>query len=469
MIHIALLTPYTGSNLGDGAIQEAVIYNTRQRFPDAEILLFTTDPTQTTRLHGLPSFPITAIHISGYSTTLLRSSSEICAPMANASSRFEFIKQRLKASRLAYRLLRVPYCFYKVFRYGIPMLVGELRHLAVTFGKLKKLDLVLVSGGGQIDDYWGGAFGHPYTLFKWSLLARMARKPVAFLSVGVCDLESRFTNFFVKQALRIAAHRSYRDQKSKDMVRQFSFTKADWVFPDLAFSFPKERRKSDRTSTVKSTQPIVGVSPIAYLSSFDWPRKELTVFERYLDNLRSFALALLQKGATIILFATDAPDKKVVSVLRAQLQNELPPDKAQQIREVAPETVDELFSEFQQMDYVVASRLHGIILAHLALIPVLAISYDRKVDTYMEDVEQAKFNQNLRTVEEQTLMEAFQSLQACSPDVLATIRHKVDEYEGRLEWLYDHVLGLATSNPNNALVSQARPNAQAPASISRRH
>jgi polysaccharide pyruvyl transferase WcaK-like protein len=147
----------------------------------------------------------------------------------------------------------------------------------------------------------------------------------------------------------------------------------------------------------------------------------------------------------------------------------LPPDKAQQIREVAPETVDELFSEFQQMDYVVASRLHGIILAHLALIPVLAISYDRKVDTYMEDVEQAKFNQNLRTVEEQTLMEAFQSLQACSPDVLATIRHKVDEYEGRLEWLYDHVLGLATSNPNNALVSQARPNAQAPASISRRH
>ncbi len=53
-----LLTPYTGGNLGDAAIQEAVIANIRKRIPDAQIVLVTLSPEDTTRLHGMRSFPI---------------------------------------------------------------------------------------------------------------------------------------------------------------------------------------------------------------------------------------------------------------------------------------------------------------------------------------------------------------------------------------------------------------------------
>jgi polysaccharide pyruvyl transferase WcaK-like protein len=37
----------------------------------------------------------------------------------------------------------------------------------------------------------------------------------------------------------------------------------------------------------------------------------------------------------------------------------------------------------------VASRLHGVILSHVTCAPVLAISYDRKVNAYMESMKQS--------------------------------------------------------------------------------
>ena len=49
------MTPYTGGNLGDGAIQEAVIENLKVIFPSAAFCLFALDPPTTTALHGVPS------------------------------------------------------------------------------------------------------------------------------------------------------------------------------------------------------------------------------------------------------------------------------------------------------------------------------------------------------------------------------------------------------------------------------
>ena len=54
----ALVTPYTGGNLGDGAIQEAVIWNIRRRFPDAAISGITLNPADTVERHRIPSYPI---------------------------------------------------------------------------------------------------------------------------------------------------------------------------------------------------------------------------------------------------------------------------------------------------------------------------------------------------------------------------------------------------------------------------
>jgi hypothetical protein len=56
-IRIALLTPYSGTNLGDAAIQEAATRNIGARCPGAVISGSTLNPVTTAARHGIPCFP----------------------------------------------------------------------------------------------------------------------------------------------------------------------------------------------------------------------------------------------------------------------------------------------------------------------------------------------------------------------------------------------------------------------------
>lgn len=54
-----LMGTFGFGNLGDAAIQEAMIQNIRKRYPEAEIFGFSLNPEDTEKRHGIPSFPIT--------------------------------------------------------------------------------------------------------------------------------------------------------------------------------------------------------------------------------------------------------------------------------------------------------------------------------------------------------------------------------------------------------------------------
>src|SRR5207247_11214974 len=60
----------------------------------------------------------------------------------------------------------------------------ELAFLARSYRNLPGTVLLLVAGSQQLNDYWGGPWGFPFTLFKWSLLARATGTKVAVLSPG---------------------------------------------------------------------------------------------------------------------------------------------------------------------------------------------------------------------------------------------------------------------------------------------
>src|SRR6204780_258198 len=57
---VALLTPYTGGNLGDAAIQDAMIANLRLRMPSAEFLGITLNCDNFLKQHGVGAFPLLA-------------------------------------------------------------------------------------------------------------------------------------------------------------------------------------------------------------------------------------------------------------------------------------------------------------------------------------------------------------------------------------------------------------------------
>ena len=55
---VALLTPYDGGNLGDAAIQEALIANLRQYDPRVHLYGITLHPESTAARHGIPCYPL---------------------------------------------------------------------------------------------------------------------------------------------------------------------------------------------------------------------------------------------------------------------------------------------------------------------------------------------------------------------------------------------------------------------------
>lgn len=445
---IALITPYSGSNLGDAAIQEAVIQNIRKRCPFADIRMVTLNPDQTSQLHGLPCFPITSLTVPNYSSGRLLVKSKAGTddkPSLSGNEEGErgFLSDIKTNIRKFPRLFSVLKRGYELLKKSIhfPSLVfGEVSHIAEAFRVMKDADIFLVSGGGQIDDYWGGHWGHPFSLFKWGLVSKVVGARYVFLAVGTCSLESKLSVFFIRHALGMATYRSYRDETSKNLLKDFSFTHSDPVCPDLAWSFDGKSSRTIPSSDVNSGK-TVGVSPIAYLRH-NWPKKDRSVYETYLKNLTVFTANLIRKGFSIVFFVSDGPDGHVVKEMLEIFAEDSDLDISGKVCQVRTETLDELLSCLTKVDYVVASRLHGILLAHLMAKPVLAISYDRKVDTYMQDLGFFRYRFDIYDFDVDSLGKAFDGMVNDVPAIEEGLKKIGTEYSSLLNKQYDKLLGI---------------------------
>jgi polysaccharide pyruvyl transferase WcaK-like protein len=429
------MTPYTGGNLGDWAIQDATIANVRERHPNACLHLVTMLPVLTATLHGVPSIPI------GRSGQWPDAPASPIDTDENGADRTSIATKRslLRRAKAAVKSTRTLYAVLKPVHDALRLTYGELRHIWRAYRFLRSVDLLIVSGGGQLDEYWGGPWDHPYALFKWGLLAKLAGSRFVVLSVGTCDLESKVSLFFIRHALRLASYRSYRDRTSKELLEHIAFTRNDEVYPDLAFSYSNSEVFED--SAKKRDRKVVGVSPIAYLAPRGWPKQNSAVFQPYFEALLAFVRLLIERGYSVVLFSTDTPDRAVVSDMVDALTKESDIEVNGKLSHPRTHTLPELIDQLRQVDYVVASRLHGILLSHRFCLPVLAISYDRKVDTYMADLGLSEHNVDIHDVTTDSLVGVFQALTEKSESIRSTLTKINDRYARDLKHQYDVVLG----------------------------
>jgi hypothetical protein len=76
---ICLLTPYSGTNFGDGAIQQATIDAILKRLPHAGLTGITLAPDDATARHGIPAVAITGLATRFYSESLFETPGRPCA------------------------------------------------------------------------------------------------------------------------------------------------------------------------------------------------------------------------------------------------------------------------------------------------------------------------------------------------------------------------------------------------------
>jgi polysaccharide pyruvyl transferase WcaK-like protein len=334
-VRIGLLGMYSSRNLGDTAIVREIMREIRARVPGCEFVALNLDPEDTVRTHGIEAFPS-----SGYGPSL----------HADGSAWTE-----------------VDHPGPKWLARGL----GSRRIIAA----IRTLDMIVMSGGGQVEDFFGGAVSQPRILLTWATLARLFGIPVAFFSVGVDQVFSRASRAMSVAAIRLAHLRSFRDAESIEILRNAGLRAACRVDPDPALGIDAQSLAQRR-----SRDPdLVVVSPISFRT---WTRIREASYDAYVRSLAATCDLWAREGKRIRFVCSDVfMDPPVVDEVLSHV------DSTTRARSefIGVKAVDDFLSSVADARVVIASRLHGLILAVAAGTPVIAISPARKVTRFMTD------------------------------------------------------------------------------------
>jgi polysaccharide pyruvyl transferase WcaK-like protein len=441
-----LLTPYTGGNLGDAAIQDAMIANLRLRLPAIEISGITLNCDNFVERHGVGAFPLCGIGRPFYGM----SQGSVANPPGPGRSRTEASNRKGVASarvRTAVKQAPAVWRRLKTIHGWVTAPFREFRHCVEGYRFLRTQDLLIVSGGGQLDEEWGGSLGHPYALFKWAVLALMARVPYAIASVGACKVTSAASRLFLSAALRMARYRSYRDNHSREIAAGLLRRAADDpVIADLAFTLqPPDRAPSIRS--IAGGRLVVAISPIAYAKPRNWPRHDHDLYNRYLHQMAQVVSDLLKRGCfLVVVWSSLGDDQSVIPELVAHIDDDCRNRLPRQMHIPAIANWKDLVASLQEVDLLIASRLHSTILGFMTQTPTVAISFDPKVDWVMEDLGQRDYLLHIRDF---TAGDVIRAIDRIEPRRNA-FREQIASYQHRLAPIsagqYDALAALAQSH-----------------------
>ena len=363
-----------------------MVANIRLRLLDARFSGVTLNCDNFLDRHGAGAFPLTGASVRFYGMSrgrLARRPNErenLVAPSKNSrgiwASAIKSTAKRLPFVPILWQCLRVSL--------RIPR---EIRHCVKGFVFLRTQDLLVVSGGGQLNEEYGGAWAHPFTLFKWAVLARMARVPYVVASVGAGKVTSRTSRMFVSAALRAACYRSYRDKHSREIAAGLLGRRAvDVVVPDLAFSLPPtELPKPTAIRAISQQRTVIAISPIVFAKSGKWPTEDDVLHDRYLTEMAEVLSQLLRRDCFLVMACSSLfDDESVIPQLFERLDDESKKRLAGQIHIPIISSWKDFVATLRDVDLLIASRLHSTILGFISEIPTVAISFDPKVEWLMQ-------------------------------------------------------------------------------------
>jgi polysaccharide pyruvyl transferase WcaK-like protein len=415
---IALLHHTGGGNLGDQASVDAVISNIRQRWPESVIALLSMNPSETGKIHGIPSYPL---------RTYIWGLGDKSSPAEwNGASKFQFVRW-LQTTRTP--IIRLPRAILR-----------ELVFLVTVLRIIRHFDLLIVSGGGQLTGK-SGPWGFPYSILVWFLMAKFARIRCIFLNVGAGPLTDPLTKFFVTRTLYAADYVSFRDEPSQVLARNIGFAGESQVFPDNVYGL--EVCLPSVVVLRKQDQRIVGIGPLAYPNrSIFSTAEQKAIYDGVIAKFAIFASSLARHSYSLALFGTDiGHDPATIEDLRTLLRD-------RHNIATAPyepiNLVNELLCKMSAMDYVVTCRFHGVVFAHLLNKPVLAISPHPKVADHMNALGLSKYCVDIRTFDPNQLADIFECLVRERDEIKsrmsATLANYISLLKGQLDDLFpsDH-------------------------------
>lgn len=349
-LSIGILAHVGMQNLGDEIMYAATVSYYRRRLPEARLVGFSMNPADTRTRYGIEVHPIRPPGTSG--------------PTSIGGGRFEAYARTLGAT--------------------IPTVIRELRFAITSARRLRGLDMIIVPGSSQFIDGYGGPWGFPLALLRWTLFARAARVPICFLSLGAEKLEHPLSRWMVRRTVHLASFITLRDEVSRDRLAAQGVRRDISLAPDLSLGYPVGLPGSGTNHGKTGT---VGINPIPYYHGVFWREVDEKRYRRYLDSMIGLTADVLRRGHRVIIYGTTqwadrVPALDIVDGLRGLFG----PDVLERVATPEVNTLEDLMTVLSAVDWVVASRYHGVATALLMRKPVVGIAYERKTTDLMANL-----------------------------------------------------------------------------------
>ena len=287
---ICLFGNFGAGNFGNECTLQALLCNLRRYLPNAKISCICSGPEETASTYNVSAFPI----------------------------------RKMPLPRMNNGAMRM---FRRIF-IGIPIeLYRWFRAIAV----LKGSDMLIMTGTGMLGDFGILPLDLHYDILRWSVMAKLCRCKLLFVSVGAGPIRHPLSRRFVKAALTLANYRSYRDSFSKEYLKSIGFErKGDTVYPDLAFSLPRAIIPGNHHRDDQGA--VVGVGLMTYFNKLATSENDETIYRDYLTKVAAFVNWLLDHNYTVRLLIGDAVyDKRVREDLGELLKGVTSTDRVRKI------------------------------------------------------------------------------------------------------------------------------------------
>lgn len=427
---------YYGANLGDELVTSTIIHHIREARPDAYVHGFSLDPADTRARHGIPASPINVRHAVG------------------ARRRGEARPRGWR--RIARGIMR-----------RTVSLAHEPGHLWASYRALGRIDALVIAGSGQLTDAWGGPWGHAWTIFKWSLLAKIRGLELIFLSVGGGPLNGRLARFFIRRSLEMADYVSVREVHSERLLRDIGVTRPIMRRPDTSFALATTPVPTTPSTTTppeprpEGARRVVGINAMPHESAAYWGRGDEARHRAYVRTMADFSARVLDAGYEVCLFSSQiVSDPPTSDAILAELG--LTPDGDDRIRKARIATVDDLLEVIRGCDFVVASRFHCVAIPVRMGIPTVGLAYHQKTADLMAALGLPEYCLDLDTLTLDELWDRFARLEDHEHEVRATLAPAVERLHDsaveQLDLLFG-TPGVAVDATAEARDSEARDHA----------
>ena len=307
------------------------------------------------------------------------------------------------------------------------------------FKTLKGVDVLIIPGTGLLTDAFGLMAWGPYNLFKWSLIARVCRCKLLFVSVGAGPVHTTLGKYFVKSALSFADFRSYRDNASLEHLKGIGFaTNSDRIYPDLVFSLPEAMLPPDRDRGSKRS--IVGLGLMLHAAMYSKVGPTSVAYSAYLEGLVAFVRWLLARDYDVRLLVGEVSDSGASDEFKSLLKTSLGTYDERRIIDQPALSVEQLLPQIAATDIVVATRFHNILLALMLNKPVISISFHHKCASLMSEMGLAEYCHDINHMNADRLIEQFQEVERNTEKLKTVIRQKVEASRKALDEQYSLIL-----------------------------